>query len=113
MTTMFYGNLVIVVGNLPVLALADLPAPAVWPWLSGVLLFGPIGMYLGIVAVKYAEASVLGLFTLLSPVIAVVAGVLIFHEVPDPLSSIGILVILGSCWVAMRPAPETSQDPKH
>jgi len=112
LTTMFYANVVFVVGNLPVLAPADLPAPEVWPWLLGVLVFGSVGTYLGVVALRYADASALGLFTLLPLVCAVAVGVILFHEIPNVLSWIGIAIILGSCWVAMRPAPAALQEPK-
>jgi len=44
LTTMFYVNAVAVVCNLPVSITTPLPEPAIWPWLSGVLIFGPIGM---------------------------------------------------------------------
>ncbi len=57
LTTMFYVNAIAVICNLPALAMTTLPEPEVWPWLSGVLIFGPIGMYLGIVAVRNASAS--------------------------------------------------------
>src|SRR5690348_5581070 len=65
LTTMFYVNAVAVVCNLPVLATTALPEPAVWPWLSGVLIFGPAGMYAGLVAIRYASASSLGPYTFL------------------------------------------------
>ena len=71
LTTMFYVNAVAVICNLPVLATTALPERAVWPWLSGVLIFGPVGMYTGIVAVRYASASSLGPYTFLRLVIAV------------------------------------------
>ena len=41
LTTMFFVNLVAVICNLPVLATATLPQRPVWPWLSGVMIFGP------------------------------------------------------------------------
>jgi drug/metabolite transporter (DMT)-like permease len=96
-TTMFYTNLVAVVGNLPALALASLPAPGVCLWLPGVVLCGPIGMYLGIVAVRHANASALGPYTLLRLVIGILGGALVFRESPDLLSDLGALLILGSC----------------
>src|SRR6201987_6090466 len=71
LTTMFYVNAVALICNVPFLATTALPAPEVWPWLSGVLLFGPVGMYLGILAVRDASASSLGPYTLLRLVIAV------------------------------------------
>src|SRR5262245_45617881 len=103
-TTMFYANAIPVVCNLPVLAAEGLPGLEVWPWLSGVLLFGPAGMYLGIVAVTHADASTLGPYTLLRLVIAVTAGILVFHEIPDLLTLIGVASILASCWLSIAPA---------
>jgi drug/metabolite transporter (DMT)-like permease len=102
LTTMFYVNTVAALCNLPVLFTSALPEPEVWPWLSGVLLFGPAGMYLGMVAVRYASASSLGPYTLLRLVIAVIGGVVLFREIPDPLSWLGVTAILSSCLMAVR-----------
>ena len=109
LTTMFYVNAVGVVCNLPVLATTALPEPEIRPWLSGVLLFGPVGMYLGIVAVRHASASALGPYTLLRLVIAVVAGLAFFRETPDVLSCLGVAAILVSCLLASTPAPSVAQ----
>lgn len=104
-TTMFYVNLVGVMCNLPALAVTSMPGPEVWPWLSGVLLFGPIGTYLGIAAIRHADASTLGPYTLLRLLIAVVGGVIVFHEMPDTLSFLGAAIILASCLLAVSPTP--------
>jgi drug/metabolite transporter (DMT)-like permease len=104
-TTMFYVNAVAVVCNLPILATTPLPQPAIWPWLSGVLIFGPAGMYAGLVAIRYASASSLGPYTFLRLVIATVAGSALFHEDLDLLSWLGIATILLSCVLAVQPAP--------
>jgi drug/metabolite transporter (DMT)-like permease len=80
-----------------------LPQPDVWPWLSGVLIFGPVGMYLGIVAVRHASASSLGPYTLLRLVIAIIGGIVLFREIPDLLSSLGVAAILSSCLLALAP----------
>ena len=104
LTTMFYVNAVGVVCNLPVLATTTLPDPTVWPWLSGVLVFGPVGMYLGMVAIRYASASSLGPYTFLRLAIATVGGIVLFHEIPNLLSWLGIVAILASCVLAMEPA---------
>ena len=105
LTTMLYVNAVAVVCNLPVLATTAFPEPAVWPWLSGVLIFGPIGMYAGIVAVRRASASSLGPYTFLRLVIAVIGGIILFREVPDLLSWLGVAAILSSCLLTMEPRP--------
>ena len=103
LTTMFYVNAIAVVCNLQVLATTTLPEPDVWPWLSGVLVFGPVGMYLGIVAVKHASASSLGPYTLLRLVIAITGGIVLFREIPDLLSWLGVVAILSSCLLALAP----------
>ena len=109
LTTMFYVNAVAVICNLPVLATTAPPEAAVWPWLSGVLIFGPVGMYVGIVAIQYASASSLGPYTFLRLVIAIIGGIVLFHEIPDLLSWLGVAAILMSCLLAIGPAsPRTA-----
>jgi S-adenosylmethionine uptake transporter len=103
LTTMFYVNSIAVIFNLPILFISTLPEPEVWPWLSGVFIFGPLGMYLGIMAVRRASASSLGPYTVLRLVIAVVGGIILFHEIPDLLSWLGVAAILASCLMALGP----------
>jgi S-adenosylmethionine uptake transporter len=109
LTTMFYVNTVAVVCNLPVLFTSTLPEPEVWPWLSGVLIFGPIGMYLGMVAVRHASASSLGPYTLLRLVIAAIGGIVLFREIPDLVSWLGVAAILSSCLMALGPGSPRTQ----
>jgi drug/metabolite transporter (DMT)-like permease len=110
-TTMFYVNAIAVACNLPVLATTSLPEPEVWPWLTGVLLFGPVGMYLGILAVRHANASSLGPYTLLRLVIAIIGGIVLFREIPDLLSCLGVAAILSSCLLSVVP-PSLRAQPK-
>ena len=105
LTTMFYVNAVAVVCNLPVLIITPVPEPAIWPWLSGVMIFGPMGMYAGLVAIRHASASSLGPYTFLRLVIAVIGGMVLFREIPDLLSSLGVAAILASCLLIMEPGP--------
>lgn len=108
LTTMFYANAVPVLCNLPLLPMTGFPALELWPWLSGVLLFGPIGMYLGIKAVKYDQASTLGPYTLLRLVMGIGVGILVFREMPDLLASVGVAAILMSCFLSVAQRfPET------
>ena len=109
LTTMFYVNAIAVVCNLPVLATTTLPEREVWPWLSGVLIFGPVGMYIGMVAVRHASASSLGPYTLFRLVIAMIGGVVLFREIPDLLSWLGVAAILSSCLLALVPASARTQ----
>lgn len=99
-TTMFYTNLVPVLGNLPVLALCAWPAPETLAWLPSLLLLGPLGVYCGILAVRHADASTLGPYTLLRLVIAMLGGMLIFRELPDLIGLLGSALILASCMVS-------------
>jgi len=109
LTTMFYVNAIAFVCNLPVLAMATLPEPEIWPWLSSVLIFGPVGMYLGLLAVRNASASSLGPYTLLRLVIAIIGGVVLFREIPDLLSWLGVVAILSSCLLASGPEEPRAQ----
>ena len=109
LTTMFYVNAIAVVCNLPVLATTTLPEPEVWPWLSGVLIFGPVGMYIGMVAVRHADASSLGPYTFLRLIIAVIGGIVLFHEFPDLISWLGVAAILSSCLLALAPVSPRAQ----
>ena len=101
-TTMFYTNMVLLLSNAPAIAMGPWPSPDMLPWLCGFFILGPIGMYVGIVAVKHASASVLGPYTLLRLVIGVLGGVAIFHEFPDVFSAFGIVLILASCVLSSR-----------
>jgi drug/metabolite transporter (DMT)-like permease len=96
-TTMFYSNLVPMLANAPVLAMAAPPASETLLWLPGLILFGPIGVYFGILAVRHASAAMLGPFTLLRLVVALLGGVMIFGELPDLLGGLGAVLILASC----------------
>lgn len=99
-TTMLYTNIVPVVANVPAAIVTGLPAPATLLWLPAILLVGPIGMYLGIVAVKHANASMLGPYTYLRLVIGILGGVVIFHELPDIFDAVGAALILTSCMLS-------------
>lgn len=99
-TTMFYTNAVTVLGNLPVLFMAGLPNPNLLQWLPGVLILGPMGMYAGIVAVRHANASALGPYTLSRLVLGVLGGIIIFHELPDIPSALGAAAILSGCMLS-------------
>lgn len=102
--TMFYVNLVSAIGGLcliPVSEPIEIPGTSAALWLSGVCLFGPLGVYLGIVAVKHAETSTLAPYTLVRLVIGVLSGFLVFNETPALPSIFGAMLILISCALAV------------
>lgn len=101
-TTMFYSNLVPVLGNVPALFFGGTPSLEALSWAPGLLVLGAVGVYAGIVAVRHANAAMLGPFTLLRLVIASVGAVVMFHELADFLSAIGALFIVASCLLSSR-----------
>jgi drug/metabolite transporter (DMT)-like permease len=97
-TTMFYANLVPVIVNIPALILTNMPSvSSVSLWIPAIFFLGPVGMYLGIVAVRHADTATLGPLTFLRLIVGVVGGVVIFHEFPDVFSACGATFILAGC----------------
>ena len=104
-TTMFYVNLVSAIGGLCLMSASgapiEIPDATTSFLLSGVFLFGPLGVYLGVVAVKHAETSTLAPYTLVRLVIGVLSGFFLFHEAPALASIFGAILILISCALAV------------
>jgi drug/metabolite transporter (DMT)-like permease len=97
-TTMFYANLVPVIVNIPALMLTGMPSVSSMNlWIPAMFFLGPVGMYLGIIAVKHADTATLGPYTLLRLIIGVLGGLVIFHELPDIFSTCGATFILAGC----------------
>lgn len=103
--TLFYVSLVSAMGGLCSMpafgAPIEIPDATTAFSLSGVFLFGPIGVYLGIVAVKRAETSTLAPYTLVRLVVGVLSGFFLFHEAPAVASILGAVLILISCALAV------------
>jgi drug/metabolite transporter (DMT)-like permease len=96
-TCMAYMNGVILLGNIPLIFFVNPPPMDTTSWLIIYLLLGPIGMYAGLIAAKYADASFLAPYTLLRLIISVVLAMLLFYEFPDATKIVGILLILTGC----------------
>jgi drug/metabolite transporter (DMT)-like permease len=103
-TTAGYTNAAAFLGNLP-LCFVFTPLPDAWmiPWLASFMILGPLGYYAGVLAAKYAESSVLGPYTLLRLVFGVFGGCVVFMEIPDVPTSIGIALIGLSCVLNLTP----------
>jgi drug/metabolite transporter (DMT)-like permease len=100
-TVMLYVNLATIVTFMP--GVADrLPAPHLWPWLAPVCIAGPLGMYAGILAVRYADASTLAPYTYVRLVLAMTGTTLAFGEMPDLVSIVGVILIAGACVMVDR-----------
>jgi drug/metabolite transporter (DMT)-like permease len=62
-----------------------------------------------LVAIRNASASSLGPYTLLRLVIAIIGGVVLFREIPDLSSWLGVVAILSSCVLALGPEAPRAQ----
>jgi drug/metabolite transporter (DMT)-like permease len=108
-TTMFYTSLIVMLGGVPALATQGLREPATMTWLPALLLLGPVGMYLGIIALRHASAATLGPYTLLRLVFGGILAIAVFREIPDLFSNLGAMLILASCFLASSAARIVSQ----
>lgn len=72
------------------------------PLLLGLLVLGPLGQYLGIIALRHADAATLAPYNYVRLILASASAALLFREVPDEWSVIGASVIFTSCVLAMR-----------
>jgi drug/metabolite transporter (DMT)-like permease len=78
-------------------AVEPLPSLSLWPWLLCVLMTGPAGMFAGIVALRYADASVLAPLTYVRLVLSVAIGAMLFGEPLSLASVLGAAVICAAC----------------
>src|ERR1051325_875628 len=80
-------------------------SPSLWPWIVAVTLTGPLGMLCGIIALNYADASVLAPYSYVRLVIAMLAASFVFNEPLSLLSIAGSFIIIVSCWCVARTVP--------
>lgn len=66
-------------------------------WLFPIVLIGPLGMYLGIVAFRYADASTLAPFTYTRLIAISVIAPMLFSELPDLYNLVGTVIIVLAC----------------
>jgi drug/metabolite transporter (DMT)-like permease len=109
-TTMFYSNVIPLLGNFSFIFIIGLPDSPTLVWLPAIFLFGPLGMFAGIMAVRRANAATLGPYTLLQLVIAVLGSAVIFHELPNIYSVVGTVLIIMSC-ILSAAAPSVTERP--
>lgn len=101
-TVMFYLGVVFTVLSLPALTL---PWPLhLWPWLLAVVIMGPACLYFGILAVRYADVSLLAPYDYTRLIFAALLAFVLFGEVPSLTALAGAAVISLSCvWIALPP----------
>jgi drug/metabolite transporter (DMT)-like permease len=97
---------------------------AVLPWqmpdggtaigIATVMILGPLGTYLSLWAVRFAEVSVLAPFDYTRLIVNTLAALIVFREMPDPYGWLGIAIIVAGCTAQsvranMRVAPAVMQ----
>ncbi|MGE0416355.1 MAG: DMT family transporter [Acetobacteraceae bacterium] len=73
------------------------PAIEMWPWLLGISVMGTSGLYIGLMAIRAAELSVLAPFDYSRLIMAALFGIILFREMPDVTGLIGAAVITIAC----------------
>jgi len=96
LTVMLYLNLIGVACFAPG-AVHGASTAQVSPLMLGLLILGPLGQFLGIVALRYADVSTIAPTTYARLILASWAAWLIFGEAIDPWSLIGAVIITASC----------------
>ena len=72
-------------------------------WLLPILVIGPLGMYFGIVAVRYTDVSTLAPYTYTRLVMIGFISPLLFGEALDVYNIIGTVIIVLACVMASAP----------
>jgi drug/metabolite transporter (DMT)-like permease len=80
-------------------------SPPLWPWIVALTITGPLGMFCGIIALNYADASVLAPYGYIRLVIAILVASFVFNERFDLFSIIGSCIIIAACWYVARTVP--------
>ena len=90
------------------------PGIEMWPWLLAIAVLGPAILYVGLLAIKAADLTLLAPFEYTRLIMAAGFGLVLFGELPDAAGLIGAGVITAACaWAALsarathaRPATE-------
>jgi len=109
------AGLVNLLGGVLLLVLAMLFEPGAWaaadlrwgagPWWAFVYLLGPAAVVASTIyffLVRDWGASKAGNFAFVSPIIAVLLGVVLSGEALHPIDAVGMAMMLGAAWVALR-----------
>ncbi|WP_312034170.1 MULTISPECIES: EamA family transporter [unclassified Rhodococcus (in: high G+C Gram-positive bacteria)] len=57
---------------------------------------------------RHCRLDALSAWTFLAPVVGIILGSLLFGERPTGWSAAGLLAVLASMWIVLRPRPERS-----
>ena len=72
------------------------PTPVEWLWLILIATFTAIGMNFFVRGFSVGESSLMGTMEYIRLVLAVIAGYVIFFEIPDLWTGVGALIIVGA-----------------
>ncbi|MGJ4945653.1 DMT family transporter [Bradyrhizobium sp. HKCCYLS1011] len=83
------------------MALADWTSPSLteWPWLIAIMIIGPLGTYIRILAIRQADISVLAPYDYTRLVINALVAVVEFRELPDATTITGVIIIIAGCLI--------------
>ncbi len=75
---------------------ATVPNPVNWAQLAGVVVFGVLGYYAIVGAMRIGEVSAITPFRYSRLIFSLIIGISVFGERPDPLTYLGAALIIGS-----------------
>lgn len=111
LTIIFFFSLFSCVVSLPFLiANFVVPTPREWLILLLIGVFAAGGQYFVTSAYTYAPASEVSIFDYSGIIFAPLLGWLLFREVLEPLSYLGMAMIVASGWVAFRQTRKEAED---
>jgi drug/metabolite transporter (DMT)-like permease len=98
---MAYLNLVSIVFSAPG-AFQPWPIATLWPFALIIFALGPVSLYLGLLAIREADMSVLAPYDYLRLLLAAIVSLVAFSEVPNTTAFLGATIVAGtSVWVAL------------
>ena len=98
-TIMAWLTALSLVGCIPAL-FAPWPPLETWPWMAGIAFMGTMGLYIGLLAIRAAQLSVLAPFDYSRLIMAAVLGLIFFGERRDLAGFIGAAIITIACVAA-------------
>ncbi|MGE0222632.1 MAG: DMT family transporter [Acetobacteraceae bacterium] len=112
LTIMAWLTTLSLIACLPALA-APLPPVETWPWLLAIAVLGTSGLYIGLMAIRATDLTVLAPFDYTRLIMAAAFGMILFGEIPGLQSFIGAAIITVACTAAAMsvrpPTPSRSQ----
>lgn len=99
LTVMAWLTLLSTIACLPALS-RPWPGIESWPWMAGISVLGSSGLYVGLMAIRAADLSVLAPFDYSRLIMAAGFGIVFFGEMPDLITFVGAGLIVLACTAA-------------